>query len=116
MGIGSQTTTQIAARFTADVVDLKPKVVIMEGGVNDLATSVTKATFITNWTNMLNAAQASSSICTIEVLKILHGQMGQTVQCKWDDWNASLTTLAASYSKASLSMPVIRWSVHGRWR
>lgn len=37
MGIGSQTTSDIVERFTADVVNLKPRVAVMEGGVNDIA-------------------------------------------------------------------------------
>lgn len=35
-GIGGQTTTQILARFTSDVVNLKPSSTIIDGGVNDV--------------------------------------------------------------------------------
>lgn len=35
-GIGGQTTGQILARFTADVLQLKPKIVIILGGSNDM--------------------------------------------------------------------------------
>src|SRR5690606_9910939 len=51
MGIGSENTTNISSRFTTDVLNLKPKVVVIEGGVNDIAQNVSKPTFITNWTN-----------------------------------------------------------------
>jgi lysophospholipase L1-like esterase len=36
-GIARQTTGQMLVRFQQDVVDLKPKVVVIEGGTNDLA-------------------------------------------------------------------------------
>jgi lysophospholipase L1-like esterase/peptidoglycan hydrolase-like protein with peptidoglycan-binding domain len=101
MGIGSQTTTNIATRFTADILNLKPRIVVIEGGVNDVAGSVEKATFISNWTSMLDAAQADSSITTIMVIKILPWTNGSTIQMQTrDDWNSSLATLAAGYSKA----------------
>lgn len=36
-GIGGQTTPQMLVRFHADVLDLKPKVVIILAGINDIA-------------------------------------------------------------------------------
>ena len=36
-GIGGQTSTQILARFTADVVNLHPKAVVIMAGTNDVA-------------------------------------------------------------------------------
>lgn len=36
-GIGGQTTPQMLVRFHADVLELKPKVVIILGGINDIA-------------------------------------------------------------------------------
>jgi hypothetical protein len=50
---------------------------------------------------MLDAAQASDSISKILVMKILPWSNGTNVQMQTrDDWNASLVTLAAGYSKA----------------
>ncbi len=101
MGIGSQTTTNIAARFTNDIINLHPTVVVLEGGVNDIAGGAAKSTFISNWTTMLAAAQASSSVQYILVLKILPWTNGTNTQMQTrDDWNASLVALASSYSKA----------------
>lgn len=37
-GIGNQTTAQILLRFDVDVAPLRPAVVVLEGGVNDLKT------------------------------------------------------------------------------
>jgi len=36
-GIGGQTTPQMLLRFRADAIDLKPKVVVILGGTNDIA-------------------------------------------------------------------------------
>ncbi len=103
MGKGSDTTTIIKNRFTNDVINLHPRVAIIEGGVNDIHSSQSKSQFISNWTTMLEAAQASSSISKILVVKILPWTNGTTVQNQTrDDWNASLVNLAANYSKATI--------------
>ncbi len=101
-GVSGNTTSQIAARFTTDVLNFHPQMVVIEGGVNDLASgSVSKETFLANWTTMLDAAQASSDITKIVVLKILPWTNGNNAALmKRDDWNASLTDLASRYSKA----------------
>lgn len=36
-GIGGQTTPQMVLRFQQDVVDLKPRIVVINGGTNDIA-------------------------------------------------------------------------------
>jgi len=36
-GIGGQTTPQFLARFREDVINLKPKAVVINGGINDIA-------------------------------------------------------------------------------
>ncbi|MDD5041488.1 MAG: DUF2341 domain-containing protein [Candidatus Peribacteraceae bacterium] len=101
MGVGGQTTTSIASRFSADVLNLKPRVVVSEGGVNDINGGGSKTTFINNWTAMLDAAEADSAVTRVLVLKILPWTNGTTTQMQTlDDWNASLATLAAGYSKA----------------
>ncbi|OGG88819.1 hypothetical protein A2592_03010 [Candidatus Kaiserbacteria bacterium RIFOXYD1_FULL_42_15] len=101
MGIAGQTTAQIEARFTTDAVNLHPRIIIIEGGVNDIEQRVAKSTFIAKWRSMLDAAQASNSITTIMVMKILPWSNGTNEQMQMrDDWNASLVNLAAGYSKA----------------
>ncbi|MFA6296650.1 MAG: chitobiase/beta-hexosaminidase C-terminal domain-containing protein [Patescibacteria group bacterium] len=101
MGIGSQTTSNISARFTNDALNLKPRFIVVEGGVNDLAGSVDKSVFIANWTSMLDAVQADDDITTIIILKILPWTDGTNIQMQTrDDWNASLVTLSSGYSKA----------------
>ena len=39
-GIGGQTSTQMLARFTADVVNLRPKAVVILAGTNDVAQNI----------------------------------------------------------------------------
>ena len=36
-GISGQTTSEMLARFRRDVIDLQPKVVVILGGINDIA-------------------------------------------------------------------------------
>lgn len=96
-GVGSQTTAQMASRFTTDVVNLQPRYVLINGGVNDIAGGVAKATFIANWTTMLNACQSNGLIAI--ALLILPWSNGTTVQMQTrDDWNSSLVTLVATYA------------------
>lgn len=102
MGIGNQTSTQLAARFTTDVIDLKPKIVAINCGVNDIAGGViTKATFLANYTAMLAAAEADSNIEKVAVILILPWTAGSHAQNQSaDDWNTDLVTLCGTYSKA----------------
>ena len=39
-GIGGQTSTQMLARFTADVINLRPKAVVIMAGTNDVAQNI----------------------------------------------------------------------------
>jgi lysophospholipase L1-like esterase len=100
MGIGSQTTTQIAARFTADVVNLKPKYAIIQGGVNDISGGViTKATFLANYTAMLNVC-SNTSIKPV-VLKIIPWTDGDNTElASRDEWMTDLAALVATYTGA----------------
>ena len=98
MGIGGQTTTSIKNRFTADLVDLKPKIAIIQGGVNDISKGdITKATFISNYTTMLNACETAGIIPV--VLKILPWTNGTNDQMQArDEWMTDLEALVATYA------------------
>jgi acyl-CoA thioesterase-1 len=59
-GITRQTTAQMLVRFRQDVIDLKPAVVVIEGGTNDLASvmgPVTEGTMGDNIMSMVELAQ-----------------------------------------------------------
>ena len=113
MGHGGDTTTQISARFDSDVIALKPRIVTIEGGVNDIDGGViTKATYLANITSMLNKC-VTANIVPI-VFEIMPWTNGTTVQMqKRDDWNTSLRTLVASYPTAK----IINWdTLLGKFR
>jgi lysophospholipase L1-like esterase len=92
VGIGSETTTQIAARFAADVVALAPRYAVIDGGVNDINTAVPQATFLANWTTILDACRAAS-IRPI-ILKLMPWTNGTNPQMTTrDTWRAALDSL-----------------------
>ncbi|MDD5743063.1 MAG: DUF2341 domain-containing protein, partial [Candidatus Peribacteraceae bacterium] len=99
MGIGSQTATQIAARFNADIVASKPRVAVAEGGINGPNDEEHKPQFLADWQSMLDAAQQNG--ITLVALKILPcTSCSNDDMHAIDDWNSSLATLAAGYSNA----------------
>jgi lysophospholipase L1-like esterase len=59
-GVAGQTTTQILARFAANVTALSPGWVAIQGGVNDVNASVSASTIYSNLTTMYNAAIAAN--------------------------------------------------------
>jgi len=61
-GIAGQTTPQMLVRFHQDVVSLKPKVVVIQGGTNDLAAvmgPMTEGTMAENFMSMVELAKAN---------------------------------------------------------
>jgi lysophospholipase L1-like esterase len=61
-GIAGQTTPQMLVRFRQDVIDLKPKVVVIQGGGNDLAGvagPMTQGTAAENFMSMVELAKAN---------------------------------------------------------
>ena len=61
-GIGAQTSPQMLVRFQQDVVSLKPKVVVIEAGTNDLAAvmgPMTEGTMADNFMSMVELARAN---------------------------------------------------------
>jgi lysophospholipase L1-like esterase len=61
-GINGQTTPQMLVRFRQDVVALRPKVVVIQGGTNDVARvtgPATRGTLADNLTSMSDLARAN---------------------------------------------------------
>ena len=61
-GIGGQTTAQLLVRFRQDVISLQPKVVVIQGGANDLAGvagPVTEEMIVENFMSMSDLARAN---------------------------------------------------------
>lgn len=62
-GIGGQTTSQMLVRFRRDVIDLKPKAVVILAGVNDIARNtgfITLENIFGNIVSMVELAQANN--------------------------------------------------------
>jgi lysophospholipase L1-like esterase len=99
-GVGSQTTTQIAARFAADVLSAYPRYVFIQGGVNDLAGgTITQATYIANMTAMIAATVAAGAVPI--VCKILPWTAGSNANMqKRDAWSSALQAVVATYPTA----------------
>lgn len=60
-GIGGQTTPQLVARFNQDVVALKPKVVVILGGTNDIAGYAGPSTIETIEHNLRSMAETAKA-------------------------------------------------------
>lgn len=61
-GISGQTTPQMLVRFRPDVIELKPEVVVILAGINDIAENtgpITLEAILGNIVNMLQLAQAN---------------------------------------------------------
>ena len=88
-GISGQTTPQMLIRFRADVVDLKPKVVVILAGTNDIAENtgpMTDGEIQANLMSMAEIAKANgirvvfSSILPVSAYHIAPNGVPQTIQ------------------------------------
>jgi lysophospholipase L1-like esterase len=99
MGISAQTSTEIAARFTRDVVELKPRLAMIAAGPNDIMNGLPKSGYLANWKRMLDACQANG-IKPI-VMLIFPATILSNSQCqRREDWDAALRELAKNYPGA----------------
>lgn len=79
-GIAGETTPQMLLRFREDVVKLKPKVVVIQGGINDIAENTGKydADFtLGNIKSMVEIAQAND-------IKVILASVLPATQIPWD--------------------------------
>jgi len=60
-GIANQTTPQMLVRFRQDVIELQPKVVVIEGGSNDLAGATGPATEGTIGENLMSMVELAKA-------------------------------------------------------
>lgn len=101
MGIGGELAADVAARFTADALNLNPIYAVVEGGINDISVGGSEDAFLAAWDSMPSAAQADPDVAVTVVLLMLPWTGGSNAQMqRRDAWNASLAALAATYSKA----------------
>jgi lysophospholipase L1-like esterase len=100
MGTGAQTTTQMAARFTKDCINLKPRIAIIKANDNDLA-SVTQEQFLANMTAMIEACITAGITPVVGKLSPSTDLSNELSLVK-DQFNAALETLVNSYPEAIL--------------
>ena len=99
-GFGGETSTMVLARFNRDVVLKKPRFVVINGGVNDIAEGViSKATFLSNWEDMLDACLANDIIPIVWKIMPCNNLDNTEMQTR-DEWNADLVTLFNTYNIA----------------
>lgn len=60
-GIGGQTTPQMLVRFRQDVIDLKPKVVVILAGINDIAGNTGPMTLDETENNLASMAELAAA-------------------------------------------------------
>jgi len=60
-GISGQTTPQMLIRFRADVIDLKPKVVVILAGTNDIAGNTGPTTIVAIEDNLISMAELATA-------------------------------------------------------
>jgi len=109
-GIARQTTPQMLVRFQQDVVQLRPKVVVIEGGTNDLAGfsgPATETTIIWNFKSMTEVANANGIRVVIAsvtpVCDCYSNQTARRPQGKIIGLNASIKRYAASSGSVYLN-------------
>ena len=102
-GIAGQTSPQMLVRFRQDVIDLKPKVVVIQAGTNDIAGATGPATrgtlsdYIMSMTELAKANGIRVVLASITpVCDCTTVQTDLRPQAKIADWNDWLRQYAAS--------------------
>ena len=102
-GIARQTTPQMLVRFRQDVIALKPAVVVIQGGTNDIAGITgpgTRGTLSDNLTSMTELAKANGiRVVLASILPICDCCKSQTSirsQVRIADFNEWIRTYAAA--------------------
>jgi lysophospholipase L1-like esterase len=59
-GIGGQKTSDFVFRFTADVINMHPRICFLEGGINDIANGVSASTVLANFATMASSCVSNN--------------------------------------------------------
>jgi lysophospholipase L1-like esterase len=100
-GIGGQTTPQMVVRFRQDVIDLKPAVVVILAGTNDIAGNTGPMTLQQTEGNIASMAELARAngirvvLCSITPAFDYSWSPGLTPAPKIDEINAWMKTYAA---------------------
>lgn len=101
-GIGGQTTPQMLVRFRPDVVDLKPAVVVILAGINDIAGNTGQSTLEMISNNIFSMCEiARANNIRVVLCSILPASsFPWRPEIKPSDKVVELNTLLESYAKA----------------
>ncbi len=86
-GIGGQTSTQMLARFTADVINLHPKAVVIMAGTNDVAHN-------TYWVEPDKVVENIIAMCQLARANDIVPLIGSIPPCASFAWNPSIKDAA----------------------
>ena len=104
VGVGSQRTAQISARFAEDIVNQNTKRVFINGGVNDINTGDTEQDILNNYTSILDSTAANG--IEAYVMAVLPWTAGGADKMRIvDSVNASLEALVDTYANATWINP-----------
>lgn len=78
-GIGGQTSPQMLVRFRQDVIDLKPKVVVILAGINDIAGNTGPMTLEETENNLISMAE----LATANQIKVVLCSVTPAEDFKW---------------------------------
>jgi lysophospholipase L1-like esterase len=78
-GIGGQTTPQFLSRFRADVIDLHPQAVVINGGVNDIAENT--GTYASDYT--FGSIQSMAELAHANGIKVVLTSVLPAAQIPW---------------------------------
>jgi len=101
LGVNSNRTADILGRLTDDVLEQKPALSIIEGGVNDIAGGIGIGTLTPNWTAMLDSASATSNGQVIALSIFPSNNLDDTKSLLRRDWNDVLEALCTNYSNVT---------------
>lgn len=118
MGKSGQVTSEIAARFETDVITKKPKVVIIEGGLNDINNGgVTEEQYLTNMESMINAAVENDIVPVVNLINPFNFTPSTAVekQAIKEAWNVDLEALALAHGAIIFDNLNVGVSANGGW-
>ena len=95
-GIGGQTTPQMLLRFREDVINLNPKVVVIEGGINDIAENTGK--YDPDFT--LGNIKSMAEIARANGIKVIITSVLPATQIPWKDGITGVRQKVADLNKS----------------
>lgn len=107
-GVGGNTTAQMLARITSDVLSLAPGYVLFLGGVNDIQGGVASSTTIANLTAIFDAIRGARS--TLIVGTVLPSQFIDTTAEK--QALSVINRFIVNYARANNDVILVDWHTH----